>query len=70
MSAPDVPEQLPCPEGEEEHMAEVIPHHPFRFPGIDPHQTRVVSCDEHGRHKVDVRVDTEANRIVPARGEN
>jgi len=61
---PEVPDTLPCPEGGE--PSKVLPHTPIRFPGIDPHQTRVIRCSKHGKQKVAVKVDSEANEIVPA----
>jgi len=68
MAPPEVPDELDCPKCGE--PSKVLPHSPFRFPGVDPFQTKIVRCDNHGKQKVSVDVDTETNQIVPVGGEN
>ena len=65
MAPPEVPSQLDCPKCGE--PSKVLPHTPIRFPGIDPHQTRVIRCSEHGKQKVPVEINQ--NEIVPAGGD-
>lgn len=62
MAPPKDPENVTCPDCGED--AKLVPHSPFRYPGIDPFQHRIVRCPDHGKQKIAVNYVEEDNQLM------